>query len=252
MTDKTDALIDEIDPTGADELELEANELELELAAEADHGCDCGCDDLPEDAKAVVSLREVYHSDHHEPGHGQSDHEQTPFLGFEVDSKLRELIENLWILDMPTDFSCEGHPELLHPLLFGEEYHAQIVFLRLADGIRFFSLITAAYGAGTNYSIEGFSLVALDGDDKGALPGETPQEYADRLNPLARAEVRFHPGFIEPIAEIIDREAEGYGHFVRRKAMNLAKTPDEAYAALGIDSEIRERAELVCDCGHDH
>ena len=236
MTDKTVDLIDEV----------------LEAETGSDHGCDCGCESLPEDAKAVAELREVYHSDHHEPGHGQSDHEQASFLGFEVDSKLRELIENLWILDMPTDFSCEGHPELLHPLLFGEDYHAQIIFLRLADGIRFFSLITAAYGAGTNYSIEGFSLVALDGDDKGTLFGENPQEYADRLNPLARAEVRFHPKFIEPIAEIIDREAEGYSSFVRRRAINLAANLDAAYAALGIDSELRERAEQECNCGEEH
>lgn len=233
MTDKTADL--------ADELELTS-----------DHGCDCGCENLPEDAKAVVALREVYHSDHHEAGHGQSDHEQVPFLGFEVDSKLRDLIENLWILGMPTDFSCEGHPELLHPLLFGEEYYAQIVFLRIADGIRFFSLITAAYGAGTHYGIEGFNLVALDGDDKSAFPGETSQEYADRLNPLARAEVRFHPEYIELIAQIIERETEGYASFVRRRAIDQAKSLDEAYAALDIDSELRERAEQECNCGEEH
>jgi len=227
-------------------------ENDLELESQSEHDCDCGCENLPEDAKAVVALREAYHSDHHEAGHGQSDHEQVPFLGFEVDSKLRDLIENLWILNMPTDFSCEGHPELLHPMLFGEEYHAQIVFLRLADGIRFFSQITAAYGAGTHYGIEGFNLVALDGDDKSTLPGETSQEYADRLNPLARAEVRFHPEYIQLIAEVIDREAEGYVSFVRRRAINHAKSLDEAYTALGIDTELRERAEQECNCGEEH
>ena len=242
--------MDKVTDIPDDTLEFDGNDLEIE--DDSTHSCECGCEDLPEDAKAVVALREAYHSDHHELGHGESDHEQVSFLGFEVDSKLREIIEDLWILGMPTDFSCEGHPELLHPILFGEEYHAQIVFLRLADGIRFLSLITAAYGAGTNYSIEGFNLVALDGDDKNALPGETPQKYADRLNPLARAEVRFHPEFIEPISHILADESASYSNLVLRRAINHAKSPDEAYAALGIDSELRERAELACNCGHEH
>lgn len=219
-------------------------------AVEEGSSCTCGnCDELPDDAKAVVELRASY-----DENPDEFSHKQTPFLGFEVDSGIHSIIENVWIMGLPTDFSCEGYPELCHPMLVSSDYYAQIVFLKVADAVRFYGLLTDVFGSGTGFGGEGFFLTSMDGFVEEILAeGEEPGvEYFERAIAKTRGEVRFHPEYIGHLRELLDGITTSGELDGKRALLEVAEDLDEAYETLGVDDDLRKLAELECDCGHDH
>ena len=212
--------------------------------------CTCGHDELSEEVKQILEVRELYWDN---PADFQ--HDQVPFLGFEVDSKLRPVIENLWIMGLPTDFSCEGYIELTHPELPSADFYAQIVFLRVRDAVRFYALITELFGAGTMFGPEGFTLSAMEGDtdDLFAAGYQHRPDFLSLVHARARAEVRFHPSYLEHFTMVLD-DITSVGELdAKRSQLEIAEDLDEAYhEILDVSPEFRELAERGCDCGHEH
>ncbi len=223
------------------------DELTVDSEADSDHAHSCTCDVLSPEAEAVLDLREAVRLE------GSPAHEQLPVLGFTVDSELQSIIENLWIMGMPTDFSCQGDLELCHPEIPSSEYHAQIVFIRVSDGIRFLSMLTETGGAGTGFGAEGFEFAAMDGDLEDIYEAghdESHPDFAQWAFARARGEVRFHPGYIYYIGDMLTNAIELNPHYrAKRDALRSASNLEEAYEeVLSVSPEFREIAEKSCDC----
>lgn len=220
------------------------------ITAEHEATCTCGHDELSEEVKQILEVRELYWDNP-----ADFEHDQVPFLGFEVDSKLRPIIENLWIMGLPTDFSCEGYVELVHPDLPSNEFYAQIVFLRAKDAVRFYALLTELFGAGTLFGPEGFTLRAMDGDVQDLIDGgyEGTPEFFRYVHARARGEVTLHPSYLEHLMEVLD-DITSVGELdAKRSQLEIAENLDEAYhEILDVSPEFRELAERGCDCGHEH
>lgn len=230
-----------------------ANEVEANADSTIDEHeptCTCGHDELSEEVKEILEVREIYWENPADFGH-----DQVPFLGFEVDSKLRSIIENLWIMGLPTDFSCEGYVELVHPELPSADFYAQIVFLRVRDAVRFYALITELFGAGTMFGPEGFTLSAMEGDtdDLFAAGYQHRPDFLSLVHARARAEVRFHPAYLEHFTMVLE-DITSVGELdAKRSQLEIAEDLDEAYhEILDVSPEFRELAERGCDCGHEH
>lgn len=226
-------------------------EVEIEQPTEDGHGdeCSCGYDELPEDAQNILQMREIFDA---EPE--RFSHEQAPFLGFEVDDGLRTIIEDLWVMGLPTDFSCEGYAELCHPLLPNGGFYAQIVFLRVSDATRFYVLLTELFGSGTMFASEGFQLTAMEGyleDLPEPVLEEAGQELFKASLQRTRGEVLFHPEYLPHIQEVLEHITAAGELDAKRALLDVAEDLDEAYETLGL-TEFRELAELDCSCGEEH
>lgn len=213
----------------------------------SDHGDSCSCHVLSPEAEAVLELRESARLE------GVDPHEQVPFLGFTVDHELQGVIENLWVMGMPTDFSCQGDLELCHPEIPSSDYHAQIVFIRVSDAIRFLSMLTETGGAGTGFGAEGFEFAAMDGDLEDIYEAghdEDHPDFAQWAFARARGEVRFHPGYIYYIRDLLNNTVELNSHYsAKREALRSAPSLEDAYEeALSVSPEFREIAEKSCEC----
>lgn len=182
-------------------------------------------------------------------------HDQVKLFGFEVDSGLRSIIENLWIMGLPTDFSCEGYVELIDPEFPSSSFYSQIVFIRIRDAVRFYGILSEIFGAGTDFGPEGFSLTGLDGDLAGLeAEGYTPdtEEFLSLANARARGEVIFHPDYIDHIREILEGVTTVGDLDAKRSELEFAEDLDDIYEILDVSPEFRELAERTCDCGHEH
>jgi len=223
------------------------------IAASDEDECTCGHahEELPEDAKIVLQAREVVNSNPE-----AFCHEQRPFLGFEVDAGMRTLIENLWLMGLPTDFSCQGHTELCHPILESTDYYAQVMFLRVADALAFYSILTELFGAGTVFGPEGFQLIAVDGDFEDLIEENEDSgpdlDFLRSVNARARGEVIFHPAYLEHLTVFLDGITSSQELDSKRSLLEVAEDLDEAYEILGVDPHTRELAERGCDCGEEH
>lgn len=223
--------------------------------ADGDEQCTCDHGSLSPEADAIVELRESFlAAADNEIGHVSSgDHAQEPFLGFTVDSKLHSIVKSLWVMGLPTDFSCEGHPELCHPELYNSEFYAQIVFVRLMDGVKFMGLLADIFGTGTMFAPEGFQLTAMDGDlDELEDKGYTDEEFLLLAKTRGRAEVTFHPEYVEHIEAALSNLMTIEEFDARRSTLEVAEDLDEAYEILEVPAWIRNRAEKSCDCEHGH
>lgn len=217
----------------------------------AEDECTCGHshEELPDEAKVILEARQAVASDP-----AAFAHEQKRFLGFEVDAGMHTLIENLWLMGLVTEFSCQGHEVLCHPLLHSSDYYAQIMFHRIADATAFFELISKVFGAGTMFGPEGFQLTATDGsyEDPTEDSTESDFDFFQRVNAAARAEVIFHPGYIEHLVDVTDRITSAPELDAKRSLLDVAEDLDEAYEILGVGEETRTLAERGCDCGEEH
>jgi len=217
----------------------------------AESECTCGHEheELPQEAQVILQARMVVDA---EPE--SFAHEQKPFLGFEVDAGIHTLIENLWLMGLPTDFSCQGHLELCHPMLLSSDYFAQVMFLRVSDALTFYSILTDLFGAGTIFGPEGFQLTAAEGEFNDLLEeGKDPDlDFIRATNARARGEVIFHPGYLAPLIDFLDGVTSSQELDSKRALLQVAEDLDEAYEVLGADADTRRLAELDCDCGEEH
>lgn len=206
--------------------------------------------ELTEHQQAIIDARELFWDNP-----ADFKHDQVKLFGFEVDSKLKSIIENLWIMGLPTDFSCEGYIELCDDELQSSSFYGQIVFIRIRDAVRFYSILSEIFGAGTDFGPEGFMLTALDGDLAGLeAEGYDPEseEFLSLANARARAEVRFHPDYIEHIREILEGVTTVGDLDAKRSELEFAEDLDDIYEILDVSPEFRAIAERTCDCGHEH
>lgn len=221
------------------------------LAESTEEECTCGHshEELPEDAKVILEARDAVASDP-----ASFRHAQKSFLGFEVDEGIHTLIENLWLMGLHTDFSCQGHLELCHPMLLSGDYYAQIMFLRVADALTFYNMLTEFFRAGTVFGPEGFQLTAVDGEFEDLLEeGQEPDlEFFRAANARTRGEVIFHPAYIEHLTVLLDGITGAPELDGKRAILAVAEDLDEAYEALDVDDDTRRLAELDCDCGEEH
>ena len=204
---------------------------------------------LEAELKRILSAREDFSNDPK-----ILNHDQVPFLGFEVDSKLKEIVSNLWLMGLFTDFSCQGYPELCHPNLeYSLDYYAQIIFLDVDAGIRFLTFLTGLLGPGTSFGPDGITLNTLEGDLSDLEAQEiSERELVERMYSRTRAEVTFHPNFIPIIDEALEHHINTSEFDHVRSLLEFADDLDDAYKTLHVSDYIRTQAESKCDCGEDH
>ena len=223
------------------------------IVASDEDECTCGHahEELPDEAKVILEARQAVDSDP-----AAFAHEQKPFLGFEVDAGIHTLIENLWLMGLPTDFSCQGHEMLCHPMLLSTDYYTQIMFLRVADAMTFYGILTEIFGAGTVFGPEGFQLTAVDGDFEDLIEENEDSgpdlDFLRSVNARARGEVILHPSYLEHLTVFLDGITSSQELDSKRALLQVAEDLDEAYEILGIDENLRELAERDCDCGEEH
>lgn len=203
----------------------------------AGHG---GSGGLPQEVRTILQAREAVDSN---PRAFRQP--QKSFLGFQVDQGVHTLIENLWLMGIPTDSSFAGYGELCHPTLYSREYFTEISFLRVADAVGFYSLLTQSFGAGTVFGPEGFELTAMDGEFEDLLEdGEEPGlDFYRAANARARGQIRFHPSFVEPLTDLLDGLTNTQDLDAKRALLEVAEDLDEAYEVLEVNADIRRLAE---------
>lgn len=217
-------------------------EIDVEIA------CECGEQhpEIPEEIKAIIAGRQELRNN---PGEFQ--HEQVPFLDFSVDKALEQLITNLWVMDMPTHYSCQGYEGLCHHnLTNNREFHAEIIFQRISDGIQFVKIFSEIFGSGEAFDGNGIRFTALEGDLADLDPEELgPENYVKEMHRRTRGVVAFNPQFIALFSEALDHYISSTPELEDRRSMlEVAEDADDAYSILEIDDFVREQTKTICSC----
>lgn len=217
---------------------------------EIDEEAECSCgeqhDEIPEDIRAILAGREGVRTS---PENFQ--HEQVPFLDFKVDAELEQLITNLWIMDMPVHFSCQGYAGLCHfNLNNNREFHTELNFMRVSDGIQFLKIFTELFGSGEAFDGNGIMLLNRDGDLSDLDAEELgPEKYVQEMHRRTRAGVTFNPQFVQLFSDSLDHYISGTPALEDRRSMlEVAEDADDAYSILEVDDFIREQTEGICNC----
>lgn len=200
-----------------------------------------------EEIVKVLKDREVYYSD---PSAFQ--HEKVDFLDFTVDKGIQSVIEALWVVGAPTDFSCQGHNELCHRDLQNTDFYSQVVFLKVNHAINFYSLLTSNFGSGSIFSEEGFILNALDGYSEDIDTLNPTPEMVQEFNDRTRGEVLFHPAYLPLVRDLLDSVTSRSDFDAKRSELMYVESIDEAYELLEVDDKTRKLAARHCSCPEDH